>query len=115
MLQVILGKFNFIAQAIKFTKSERMRVINVSLGASIGPPSAFDDLGINWFSNGTSQANVDNTADSTLETDMCLYFVVKDTGRGLAPDEISRLSKRFYQASPKTHIHVCCAECYIIS
>jgi signal transduction histidine kinase len=102
-----------IAQAIKFTKSESKRVINISLGASIGPPSAFDDLGVIWFSNGTSPDDVNLNDNPTLETDMCLYFAVKDTGQGLDPNEIGRLSKRFYQASQKTHIYVCCAECYV--
>ena len=54
-----------------------------------------------------------NTIADSTSRDVYIYFALKDTGRGLDPDEISRLTDRFYQASPKTHIHVCCAGFHI--
>lgn len=99
-----------IAQAIKFTKTEGKREISVSLGASLDPSIAFHDLGVTWFSNETPHAALDKTGEVDSSKDEYIYFVVKDTGQGLDRDEISRLSARFYQASPKTHIHVSCPQ-----
>lgn len=99
-----------MTQAIKFTKTEEKREISVSLGASIDPSMAFNDLVITWFANGTPTSSLYMITDADPARNVYIYFVVKETGKGLDKDELSRLSDKFYQTSPKAHIHVRCAK-----
>ncbi|KAJ5050835.1 uncharacterized protein L3040_002704 [Drepanopeziza brunnea f. sp. 'multigermtubi'] len=97
---------NLLTNAIKFTRSEPLRSISVSLGASVIEPPKDAVPGIRWFPSKDSSS----VQDLTLRPDwgtgqqIYLYFTVKDTGRGLSEQEKNRLFHRFSQASPKTHI-----------
>ncbi|KAI9047233.1 hypothetical protein LZ554_008687 [Drepanopeziza brunnea f. sp. 'monogermtubi'] len=97
---------NLLTNAIKFTRSELLRSISVSLGASVIEPPKDAVPGIRWFPSKDSSS----VQDLTLRPDwgtgqqVYLYFTVKDTGRGLSEQEKNRLFHRFSQASPKTYI-----------
>jgi signal transduction histidine kinase/AmiR/NasT family two-component response regulator len=96
LLQILI---NLITNAIKFTASSATREIVVSVGASVDRPSNFSE-GLEYLAD-------PNTKDPTsprADNEVYLTIAVKDTGKGISPEEMKGLFQRFQQASPKTHI-----------
>jgi signal transduction histidine kinase len=90
---------NLLTNAIKFTASSTTREIVVSVGASLDRPTNFSE-GVEYLVNPDTKDPTSPRADD----EVYLTIAVKDTGRGITPDEMKGLFQRFQQASPKTHI-----------
>lgn len=98
VLQILI---NLITNAIKFTASSATREIVVSLGASMDRPSNFGE-GFEYLAD--PNAKNPNPTSPRADDQVYLTIAVKDTGKGITPDEMKGLFQRFQQASPKTHI-----------
>ncbi|KAF4631913.1 hypothetical protein G7Y89_g6216 [Cudoniella acicularis] len=100
LLQVMV---NLMTNAIKFTRSEKRRTIDVSLSAYLEPPNG-GPTGFQYFP--TKKARSDVTAGEDWGRGIIVYirFEVKDSGCGLTEEEMKTLFTRFAQASPKTHV-----------
>lgn len=96
LLQILI---NLLTNAIKFTQTQQIKQITVTLEASTERPSNFDH-DVQYLVNPISKDSVSPQG----EDDVYLSIAVHDTGRGITPDEMNRLFHRFQQASPKTHI-----------
>jgi signal transduction histidine kinase len=97
---------NLLTNAIKFTRREKVREISVKLGASSSKPPPDADPDIEWFPSKDSRSIQDLTLSPEWGNGqpVFLYFVVRDTGKGLSTEEKTRLFHRFSQASPRTHV-----------
>lgn len=95
---------NLITNAIKFTKSRKRRQINVSLGGSVGKPSAGEGAEFEWFPSRGIASKKDLTLDPEWgeEELVFVYFAVEDTGQGLSSEEKGRLFHRFAVSHPYT-------------
>lgn len=87
---------NLLTNAIKFIKGRPERRINVVLGTSkAAPPPHLASL--TWHPRDSpSPPQPDN------DSELFLTFEVRDTGKGLTGEEMSRLFTRFSQANVKT-------------
>lgn len=101
VLQVLI---NLTTNAIKFTGTENKRTITVTIAASTGRPSDKPDAPVRYFT--TRRKNRDTLSDQEWGQGEKVYihFAVRDTGRGLSPEEKKLLFIRFSQASPRTHV-----------
>jgi PAS domain S-box-containing protein len=96
LLQILI---NLISNAIKFTTNCDTRKLTVTVGASIERPTVSND-GLEYLAD-------PNPKDPSLPRapgEIYLSIAVRDTGRGITPDEMKGLFQRFMQASPKTYI-----------
>ncbi|KAG9852617.1 putative histidine kinase-like protein M3YPp, partial [Aureobasidium melanogenum] len=86
---------NLVSNSMKFTKGRNKRCIKVIIGSSsVTPPSHMSHL--QWHPK-ESPVPVLNDDDNIF-----LTFQVQDTGKGLTPEEMSRLFNRFSQANATT-------------
>lgn len=90
---------NLITNAMKFTQTEDERRITVTLDARQERPM-HSGQHIRYMMKPEEQATPSSDPD-----DVFVSVSVKDTGRGIAEDEIDKLFGRFQQASPKTHVN----------
>ena len=105
-LQILI---NLVTNAIKFTKGEsgKPKRVSVTLSASKERPRGNREFPDSDVIYNSSQFLRD---DITLEPEwgrgepIYLSFTVKDTGRGINPEEQARLFSKFSQASKKTHV-----------
>jgi PAS domain S-box-containing protein len=96
LLQILI---NLLTNALKFTANCSTRKITVTVGASTERPSISND-GLEYLAD-------PNPKDLSLPRavgEVFLSVTVKDTGRGIEPEEMQGLFQRFMQASPKTYI-----------
>jgi signal transduction histidine kinase/CheY-like chemotaxis protein len=104
LMQVII---NMISNAIKFVAPRSTREISVVYGVRAQRPSHFETPfgDLRWVPASNSSRPNSALLDS-LSTDeqVYVYFLVQDTGPGLAPAEIQRLFQRFSQATTKTNV-----------
>ncbi|SMR41597.1 unnamed protein product [Zymoseptoria tritici ST99CH_1E4] len=99
VLQVLI---NLTTNAIKFTGTESKRTITVTIAASSQRP---DNSGpVKYFP--TRKKNKDTMSEQEWGDGekVFIHFSVRDTGRGLSPEEKKLLFIRFSQASPRTHV-----------
>ncbi|KAF2707813.1 hypothetical protein K504DRAFT_410476 [Pleomassaria siparia CBS 279.74] len=101
LLQVLI---NLVTNAIKFTRLEPIRLIEVSVGASASKPVSASD-GVQFMDTKLADDDCHLTDDWKQGSLVYLQFSVKDTGRGLPEAERCNLFARFSQASPRTHIN----------
>lgn len=88
---------NLMTNAIKFTKSEKKRRIQVSIGGSTTKPPNGKQINLEWFPSRGIESKKDLTLDVEWgeEEPVFVYFAVKDTGRGVSGEEKARLFQRF--------------------
>ena len=106
VLQVLI---NLITNAVKFTTAQTRRTIIVRIAASREPPPQKEtdenDLeNVNYFPTRSKQADMMQSPDWGSGEEVYVHFAVRDTGRGLTPEEKKLLFIRFSQASPRTHV-----------
>ncbi|KAL9089246.1 MAG: hypothetical protein Q9165_005814 [Trypethelium subeluteriae] len=106
VLQVLI---NLITNAVKFTTTQSQRTIVVRIAASRSAPAHRDidenDLNnVNYFPSRSKGADTMQGSDWGDGEDVYIHFAVRDTGRGLTPEEKKLLFMRFSQASPRTHV-----------
>ena len=100
LLQVLI---NLTTNAIKFTTTQEKRIINVTLAASLEPPSKVASI-VSYFPPRSKKKDLTGSSDWGTGEKVYLHFAVQDTGRGLTEDEKKLLFIRFSQASPRTHV-----------
>lgn len=101
VLQVLI---NLLTNAIKFTHSQSVRNVEVTMSATWLPAGR---PGIEYVpQKALSQDFLDEQEWGSGEV-FYLHFTVKDTGCGLTTEHKNRLFLRFSQASPRTHVQVC--------
>lgn len=101
VLQVLI---NLTTNAIKFTGGEKKRVISVTISASRTRPSEHNDAPVKYFSTRRQGKAMIDEEDWGQGDKVFVHFAVRDTGRGLNPEEKKMLFMRFSQASPRTHV-----------
>ena len=106
VLQVLI---NLITNAVKFTTTQSHRLILVRIAASRHPPIRREidenDLdNVNYFPTRSKRADMMHDPDWGSGEEVYIHFAVRDTGRGLTPEEKKLLFLRFSQASPRTHV-----------
>ena len=95
---------NLTTNAIKFTTTEETRTIKVVLSASRERPSANPAPTVSYFPMRARRTDQTFGSDWGDGEEIFLEFAVRDTGRGLTPEEKKLLFQRFSQASPRTHV-----------
>ncbi|KAI0122665.1 hypothetical protein F4814DRAFT_458287 [Daldinia grandis] len=104
-LQIVI---NLVTNAIKFTKTSKIKEIVVAVAATTYRPLE-SELGVDYVPQRYSPVSpvFDACSPGSLgepQQDVFLSFSVKDTGKGLTEGEKAQVFNRFAQASPKTHI-----------
>ena len=101
VLQVLI---NLTTNAIKFTGGEKKRVISVTISACTTRPSERADAPVKYFPTRRQGKAMIEEKDWGEGEKVFVHFAVRDTGRGLNPEEKKMLFMRFSQASPRTHV-----------
>ena len=95
---------NLVSNAIKFTQFEDLRQVEIILDASFEDPST-ELNGCRFVRRQEGATSMKSDPDPTRkEEELYIIVSIKDTGKGLSPDEAEALFIRFSQGSPRTHI-----------
>lgn len=101
VMQVLI---NLTTNAIKFTTTEKVRNIAISLAASKDRPSLSSSAEVKYIPKRANRVDMTSGKDWGTGEEVYIQFSVKDTGRGLSEEEKKSLFMRFSQASPRTHV-----------
>jgi signal transduction histidine kinase/CheY-like chemotaxis protein len=101
LMQILV---NMLTNAIKFTRMQPDRNIQIRSGSSLSAPSA-DTFGpgFEWYPTQISRPDLTQEADYGEGEVVYLYYAVVDSGKGIQPDFISRVFSKFEQADRRTH------------
>lgn len=100
LLQVLI---NLTSNALKFTRSEAIRNVTISLSAYKERPSE-NTHSVHFIPTRTFKDDFTTEPEWGTGEIIYLQFSVQDSGRGLTSDEMTLLFTRFSQASPRTHV-----------
>lgn len=94
---------NLLTNALKFTKTSRgQKEVEVRIGATMNLPP--EHAGVKWFPSGSDRKGGINLEGLGTGEAVYLVFLVRDTGKGMNADEMSKLFNRFSQANKLTHV-----------
>lgn len=102
-LRVTQIVINLLSNAIKFTKKGTKRDLEMTLDAHLEEPASMP-MGTKYVSSGIHYQDPTTSSEWGYGEKLYLSFIVKDSGLGMTPEEISSLFQKFSQASPRTHI-----------
>lgn len=88
---------NLITNAVKFTKLEPVREINVSIGASLRQPTSLAD--VKWFPSHRAHKDLTDGPEWGKGEPVFICIEIQDTGRGLEQAEMKKLFGRFQQGN----------------
>jgi CheY-like chemotaxis protein len=94
---------NLVSNAIKFVKTEATREIEVQYGACVTSPRSFFPEEVLWAPSSQVE-DISQNHDWGQGEQVYLTFSIRDTGIGIAADEMSKIFERFTQANVKTHV-----------
>ncbi|TIA31480.1 hypothetical protein D6C83_07061 [Aureobasidium pullulans] len=95
---------NLITNALKFTKDKPQRRVTITMGSSEKRPSDGILSSIDFALPHTlSDTERESEAVASGPETFFIWFTVSDSGRGIKPDEKTKLFSRFQQASPRTY------------
>jgi signal transduction histidine kinase/ActR/RegA family two-component response regulator len=103
---------NLFTNAMKFTKSELKREIQVEYGAVLTDPESSFSKEIKWARNQKEINDLTLDPQWGLGQQLYLTFAITDTGIGMTGEEIKRLFGRFEQASAKTSVQYGGSVCF---
>lgn len=94
---------NLLTNALKFTKTSRgQKEVEVRIGATLSLPP--EHVSVKWFPSGSARKGGINLKGLGTGEVVYLVFLVRDTGKGMNADEMSKLFNRFSQANKLTHV-----------
>jgi CheY-like chemotaxis protein len=93
---------NLVSNGIKFVKTEATREIEVQYGACITSPRSSFPENVLWAPSSQVE-DVSQNHDWGQGEQVYLTFSIRDTGIGIAKEEMSKIFERFTQANLKTH------------
>lgn len=93
---------NLITNAVKFTKLESERRIDIRVGGTNQRPPSLAH--VKWFPTNKKYKDLTLGPEWGDGEPVYVCFEVQDTGRGLEQNEMNKLFERFQQATEKTHV-----------
>ena len=97
VMQILI---NFVANAIKFTKNQDTRVLDITLSASLTRP----EDGVKYVPSGRCRKDPTQLPAWGDGEAVFLQISVRDTGPGLTEEDMNILFAKFRQPTPKTHV-----------